>query len=90
MHKTVDEVCAGKGIYLAKLELSEQVQKLRSPGLYFLTTTWSRQINRVSEPPTKEQLQMDSDELHDQFIAANASTVDSAQPNPGEVVALSG
>lgn len=73
MYETVDEVCAGKGIYLAKLELSEQVKILRSPGLYFLTTTWSRQINRVSEPPLKEQLQMDSDELLDQFIAAYKS-----------------
>ena len=68
-----DEVCAGKHIYSATLELSEPVTIQRPPGLHFWTTTWLRQITRVSKPPSKEQLEMDSDELLDQFIAAYKS-----------------
>lgn len=72
-YRKSDEVCAGKGIYIAKLELTEPVKIHRPPGVYVRTATWVRQITRVSEPPRKEQLEMDSDELLGQFIAAYKS-----------------
>ena len=72
-YRKSDEVCAGKGIYSARLELTEPVRIRRPPGVYVWTTTWIRQITRVSESPSKEQLKMDSDELLGQFIAAYKS-----------------
>jgi hypothetical protein len=72
-YRKSDEVCADKGIYSAKLELAEPVKIQRPPGVYVWTTTWVRQITRVSEPPRKEQLETDSDELLRQFIAAYKS-----------------
>lgn len=68
-----DEGCAGTDIYSARLALEELVRIPRIPGGYVWTTTWVRQITRVSAPPSKEQLEMDSDELLGQFIAAYKS-----------------
>lgn len=68
-YRKSDEVCAGKGIYSAKLELAEPVKIQRPPGVHVWSTTWVREKVRVSEPPTKEQLEMDSDEFLGQFIA---------------------
>ncbi|TKS64685.1 MAG: hypothetical protein EWM73_00212 [Nitrospira sp.] len=68
-----DEGCAGTDIYSARLALEELVRIQRPPGLYVWTTTWVRQITRVSAPPSKEQLEMDSDALLGQFIAAYKS-----------------
>jgi hypothetical protein len=72
-YRKSDEVCAGKGIYIAKLELAESVKIRRPPGVHVWTTTWVRQITRISEPPRKEQMETDSDELLGQFIAAYKS-----------------
>ena len=68
-----DEVCAGTDIYSARLALEELVRIQRPPGLYVWTTTWVRQIRRVSAPPSKEQMETDSNELLGQFIAAYKS-----------------
>ena len=65
-----DEVCDGKGIYSARLELSEPVKIQRPPGVHVWSTTWARQITRISGLPREEQMETDSDELLSQFIAA--------------------
>ncbi|HEY6084670.1 MAG TPA: hypothetical protein VIU63_04705 [Nitrospira sp.] len=72
-YEKLDKLCPGKGIYSAKLELAELVRIQRPPSVAYWTTTWSREHARVSDPPSKEQFQRDSDDLLDEFIASYKS-----------------
>ena len=69
-YQRFNKECTGKGMYSATLELVERVRVRRLSDVYIWASTWSREKTRVSGPPSKVQMQKDSEELLAQFITA--------------------
>jgi len=68
--RPLDEVCPGKVLYEASLELVEEVKIRRNSSVYLWTTTWSRRNVQVTEPVSTNKLEADMNGLLGQFIAS--------------------
>ncbi|MGH7259678.1 MAG: hypothetical protein ACREI9_03220 [Nitrospiraceae bacterium] len=66
--RPLDEMCPGKVLYEASVELVEQVKIKRNPHIYIWTDTWSKDKTQITDHVSDRQLEADLDELLGQFI----------------------